>query len=205
MTDAPDLLPVRRIHLVVRDRLAQDDLIAGQSDVAIRASARTAYERVRRLLPEPDPARNLYLTSPVRRAQQTAARIQGDLTWTPQDALRPRDMGNWEGIAWTDVRASDPRRCERFWSDHATAAAPGGERLTDVKERAEGWLAGLLNRDGWDHAVVVTHPTVVRVALCQLLEIPLRHALTLTMDPLAITRLSHSWLGWRLDGLNLQG
>lgn len=200
MTDLEDALRHRCLHLVCHDDLPQERLIAGRSDVAIRPAPRRRYDQLRRLLPD-DAERH---TAAVRRCLQTCARIRPDVDWTEQEGLDGRRHGEWEGRTWDDVRVEDPVRCEQFWSDYARATAPGGESLGDVAERVDSFLLGLRNRDGWTDVVAVTHPEVIRVAVCRVLQIPLNNALRLRVDPLSVTRLSRTWTGWQIDGLNLQ-
>jgi alpha-ribazole phosphatase len=198
MSELEDVLRTRSLWLVCHDHLPDDRLIAGRSDVAIRPSPRTRYDRLRKLLPE-DGERH---TSTVRRCHQTCARLRPDLEWTPQELLLGRDHGDWEGQTWDDVRSADPIRCESFWSDYARATAPHGESLGAVAERVDAFLLGLRNRDEWTHLVAVTHPEVIRALVCRVLQIPLNNALRLRVDPLSVTHLSRSWSGWQVDGLN---
>lgn len=202
MGESTDPLRARRVYFVCEDRLTgADDIIAGHSDdVTIRASARAAYERMRDALPAPDAS--LCLRSPVRRAEQTASRIAAEIEWETADALLPRDYGAWTAKTWADVRSTDPGRTEAFWNDYARGKAPGGESLKDVAERAELMLTELGNRPRWDHAIVVTHPDVIRAIVLHVLEAPLKTATRLHVEPLSLTRLSHGWMGWTLDALN---
>lgn len=202
MADLTDPLRTRRVYLISEDRLAgEDGLIAGRSDdIGIRASARAAYERMRDALPPAD--ESLCLRSPVRRAQQTANRIAAEVEWEESEALLPRDYGSWTGETWEKVRTTDPGRTEAFWNDYARGRAPGGESLHDVYERAGLMLTELGNRARWDHAIVVTHPDVIRAIVLHVLEAPLKTATRVHVEPVSMTRLSHGWMGWTLDSLN---
>lgn len=202
MADNSDPLRSRRVYLISEDRLTgPDDLIAGRSDdVGIRASARAAYERLRDALP--DATASLCLRSPVRRAEQTANRIAAEVDWEVAEPLAPREFGSWTGRPWSDVRTTDPGRTEAFWNDYARGRAPGGESLGDVSERADLMLTELGNRARWDHAIVVTHPDVIRAVVLHVLEAPLKMATRVHVEPLSVTRLSHGWMGWTLDSLN---
>lgn len=202
MTEIPDMFRARRVWLVARDRISDEQLITGTSDVPIRASSRTAYESLRKLLPEPEDAQRV--RSPSRRAEQTAARIYPNSAWEANGHLRPREFGDWERRTWGEVRVEDARRAESFWHDYAGGRAPGGETLEDVSERVELFLTSLANRDSWHSVVAVTHRDVIRAVVCRVLDVRLRQAPRIYIEPLSICRLTLSWNHWQLDALNVR-
>lgn len=197
-----DLLGTRHLYLVCRDRIADDNVVPGRSDIAIRPSTRSTYERLRRLLPEPEGA--LLMSSPLRRCHQTGARLFANLQWEESEHLLPRAFGTWEGKTWAQIRQEDPIRAESFWSDFANSRPPGGESLRDVAERVDIFVTGLLNREGWSQAILLTHPDIIRIAASFVLETPLKNALRVVAEPLSVTHLSHSWMGWQLESLNVR-
>lgn len=202
MTEIPDLLRARRVWLIARDRVADEQVMNGLTDTPIRASARGAYDDLRRLLPEPE--QTVRYQSPTRRAEQTAARIYPHHEWENNEQLGPRGFGDWERKSWGDVRTADPRRAEAFWNDYANSRAPGGESLVDVSDRVELFLTSLANRSGWHNVVAVTHPDVIRAVVCRVLDVRLKQAIRIHVEPLSLCRLSLSWEAWQLDSLNVR-
>lgn len=201
MSDAPQALQSRHVWWIARDRIGDEQLIAGASDVAIRPSAHTSYEALREYLPAgPD---LLTFVSPARRAQQTAARLLPNESWQPDDLLGPRRFGAWDGLTWSQVRSEDPKRCETYWNEHAVPRPPGdAESMRDVAERVDAWVTALLHRERWRHAVVVGHAELIRAVLCNVVEMPLKNALRVAVDPLSVTHVSHSWMGWQVHTVN---
>lgn len=199
--DDKDPLNTRRIVLVARDRPMDERVIAGRSDLTIRSGSRQTYERLRERLPAPERARRL--VSPARRAQQTAARLVPELPFDVEERLGPRGMGAWEGRTWDDVRREDPRRCETFWSEFGTARAPGGESIGELRNRVTELLTSLTSESDHADTILVTHPNVIRLAVCVVLDLPASSAMTLAVDALGVTRLTHSLLGWRLESHNV--
>ena len=123
------------------------------------------------------------LTSPLSRAADTAAAI-ADAHRLPvenHDGLLEMDVGELEGIAWSDVRVRYADFLERWMSDDtASLAMPGGESLADVQRRAWPLLAPLLERppeesDDEGATVLVSHNFVVKVLICAALDFDLNH------------------------------
>ena len=192
----------RELYLVSHDSLGDDGMIAGRSDLGIRSSSRRKYEFVQAMLPSGGEVEHYY--SECRRIQQTAARIRSEADWEFVESLLPRAMGAWEGKAWATIREKDSVRAEAFWSRYDTAAAPGGgEPLPDVAERSSALLTGLGNRTNWTKAVAVTSPEVIGCLVCECLGTNLKTMLRFDVDPLSITRLTHTWIGWQVGALNL--
>lgn len=201
MTDLEDAFRPRKVWFVCCDELAEERVIAGRADLAIRPAARARYERLRKALPETGEVE--FHRAPVRRAQQTAARLRPDLDWGVSEQLAPRAMGAWEGKTWDELRRSDSVRVESFWADFVARAAPGGgEALTEVGGRAESFLTGLTNRPGWSSAVVIASPDVIAAVACTILDVDLKTTRHFDVDPLSVTTATHSWLGWHLTSLN---
>jgi broad specificity phosphatase PhoE len=138
-----------------------------------------------------------------RRAHQTSARIFAEVPWQESEQLAPRAMGAWEGKTWEQIRRADAVRAEAFWNRFEDSSAPGeSETLGAVLERTEAFLTGMGHRTSWECAVVVAAPEVIAVAVCSVLGIDLRSTLKFGIDPLTVTSMQHSWIGWQLGCLN---
>ena len=110
------------------------------------------------------------VSSPLARAVETLALVQEQLA-TPVETLpvEPRLMershGQFEGLAEEVVHRDyphyrdDPEYCQ--FMNHFQQAAPGGETLTAVRERAWGAVVDLLGSTRGD-ALVVSHFNPIR-------------------------------------------
>lgn len=191
----------RELYLICHDGLADDGMIAGGSDIGIRPSPRSHYDRLRKALPTEADVE--WYRSPERRCQQTSARVFGEVDWEDSDQLAARAMGVWEGKTWRGVRDEDSVRAESFWSNYAVSKAPsGGESLVTVHERVNAFLTGMGHRTTWTEAVVVCAPEVIAAAVCDTLQVDLSAVLRFNVAPLSLTRLSHSWIGWQVRCVN---
>jgi probable phosphoglycerate mutase len=99
------------------------------------------------------------LTSPLRRARQTAAAF-GEAAVEPR--LIEMDWGAWEGRRLAELRRADPQGTAAVEALGPDLRPPGGERPRDVARRLTGLFADLA---GGGRRVLVTHKGVLRGAL----------------------------------------
>lgn len=110
------------------------------------------------------------LTSPLRRARQTAAAVSAAIgaPLVTREGLVETDFGAWEGLSFAEARDRDPELHGR-WLGSLDVAPPGGESFAAVTTRVLAELADVVARYGGGTVVLVTHVTPIKVVL--------RHAL----------------------------
>lgn len=108
--------------------------------------------------------------SPMLRATQTAAGAAeaAGLSLGADDRLREVDFGIAEGRRRDEL---DPESVRRFEADPVRGAFPGAEDPVGAADRVTACLSELAGLDG--KILVVAHNTLLRLALCALLGIPL--------------------------------
>lgn len=130
-----------------------------------------------------------WVAGPSRAARQTAAAL-GGLAATA-DALADVAYGEWEGRSLADI---DPGDLHKWLSDPGYAP-PGGQSLTEVRDRAGAWL----DAQAGQTLVAVAHATVIRAALAHALRVPADGIWSIEVAPLAIVRLTHRAGRWHLS------
>ncbi|MCU0483411.1 MAG: histidine phosphatase family protein [Chloroflexi bacterium] len=140
---------------------------AGRAQAAALA-ARIADERFDRII-----------TSPLRRAAETAAAVARGRSVEPDSRLMEMAYGAWEGLTYEEIATRDGAYRTRWEADPAALACPGGESGADVAARAGSFLADLLawaaERAAEDPiALAVAHSTFNRVLLAVAVGIPVR-------------------------------
>ncbi|MFF8986752.1 histidine phosphatase family protein [Streptomyces globisporus] len=113
--------------------------------------------------------------SPLSRARLTAspaAEALG-LAVKVQEGLREVDFGWGEGRTIQEMGDEDPEAVRRFCEDADSGAFPGSEPVARAAERATASLRGLADRHQGNRVLVVAHNTLLRIALCELLGLPL--------------------------------
>ena len=130
------------------------------------------------------------LSSPLQRAHATAAAIAAShgLSVEVDDRLIELDYGEWDGLALTDVPASD----WISWRNDVEFAPPGGERLGDVAARVASFCADVLTEE---LVIAVSHVSPIKAAVCVVLRVDQRSAWRMQLDVASVTRI-----GRRPDG-----
>lgn len=110
------------------------------------------------------------LTSPLRRAHQTASAVAG-ATGAPlvvRDGLVETDFGKWEGLTFAEARELDPELHAK-WLGAEDVAPPDGESFAAVRKRVAVELASIVAEYEGETVAVVTHVTPIKMILRQAL------------------------------------
>jgi probable phosphoglycerate mutase len=111
------------------------------------------------------------LTSPLRRARQTAEAV-AETTGAPlevREGLIETDFGAWEGLTFAEARASDPELHGR-WLGADDVVPPGGESFAATAARVAIERAEIVARYPGATVVLVTHVTPIKQLLREALE-----------------------------------
>ena len=114
------------------------------------------------------------VVSPVRRAQETAAPVGLALGLEPEvvEDLREVDFGVAEGRTMDEMLALDADMVHSFRRDPVAHPFPESESPEQAALRAGGCLREIARRHPGGRVLVVAHNTLLRLALCQLLDLP---------------------------------
>ena len=115
------------------------------------------------------------ITSTRRRTVATAEPLADRLALPIRQDPRLDEMffGEWQGLTKSEAAARDPAFYAR-WRLDPTVGAPGGESPLDVVTRARAAIEDMRARYDGGNLLVVSHKTVLRLLLCDLLNIELR-------------------------------
>ncbi|TQM37500.1 putative phosphoglycerate mutase [Pseudonocardia cypriaca] len=111
------------------------------------------------------------LTSPLRRARQTAGLVAA-ATGAPlvvRERLIETDFGKWEGLTFLEARARDPQ-LHAEWLGSEDVAPPDGESFAAVGRRVAVELADVLREYPGATLVLVTHVTPIKMLLRDALQ-----------------------------------
>lgn len=134
------------------------------------------------------------ISSPVRRAVETAQRSAAAVGVPLQivEGLREVAFGVAEGRTIDELMATDASMVDRFRSDPAAHPFPGSEPPETAADRAAKALRAIAQDHLGAKVLVVAHNTLLRLALCRLLDLPVARYRELfpRLDNAAISEVS---------------
>ena len=140
---------------------AAGERLVGSGDPALSAAGRSEMLRTRAALV--GQVVDLVVTTPLRRAFQSAAVLTGGATVRLEPDLREIHFGRWEGRERAQIEAADPILYKQ-WRDLAPDFEfPGGEPRAAFRARVQRGLDRVLHTRAAIGALVVVHKGVIRV------------------------------------------
>ncbi len=164
----------------------------GSTDVALGEEGKKQAQKLCRRL-EKIPV-NVAYSSPLSRAYDTAVSIveERGVTVKIHPELSEFDFGRIEGLTFEEVKEHHPE-IARMWIERSTELRyPGGECLQDFIARVQGFTEMLRRQPDDDTVLVVAHAGVLRVLICDLLSIDIRHWWQMRVD-LASVSVVTTW------------
>ncbi|MBB4932232.1 putative phosphoglycerate mutase [Lipingzhangella halophila] len=162
---APDTTPTKLLLLRHGETpLSAEKRFAGAGDIALtelgHAQARAAARRLA------GRGIDTIVSSPLRRARDTAAHVARELSLTVRvdDGFREVDFGEWEGKTFAEVRRENPADLERWLAD-PDVAPPGGESFASAMRRVGEARDKLLARHRAETVLIVSHVTPIKTLL----------------------------------------
>lgn len=163
----------------------------GALDPALTARGLSQAAALCAVLPERVDA---ILSSPLRRARQTAEVIGAERRLTPVvvESFRERNVGVFEGLTQEEAKLRHPELWSRNITRQWNAAPPGGETITEVVQRVASGLDALWHEYRGKAVVLVAHGFVAKTirALCGAgfdgffdWQLPNGQCLTVTLGP----------------------
>ena len=149
-------------------RHAETDLagtFCGQIDPLVNAAGLQQIQHLLNLLRN-EPLEAIF-TSDLRRAADTAHPIAEafKVPCFSRPGLREVGFGQWEGLRWSEIEASDPVFSSEWLAAFPHLPAPDGERIEDFEARVLAEADYLIEQTHFQSIAVVTHAGVMRTIL----------------------------------------
>jgi alpha-ribazole phosphatase len=87
--------------------------------------------------------------------------------------LRELDIGVWEGKTWEEIQADYPKEWEARLADIVNYRVPGGENLSDLRNRVIPIIGEIARRHRGENVLVIAHGGANRVVLLDAIGAPL--------------------------------
>ena len=102
---------------------------------------------------------DLILTSPLKRARETARLAKGerDIPLIILESLSEFDLGDWEGLKLSDLAKSEPANYFNYWNDPFEYRPSGGETYSELILRMDQAMKEIYELADGKKALVITH------------------------------------------------
>ncbi|MFC2013863.1 histidine phosphatase family protein [Chloroflexota bacterium] len=149
--------------------------IQGQRDVELNAVGLRQVERLRDRLAKQ--RLDVIYSSDLQRALVTAKTVasghQLEIVTCPE--LREIDFGKFDGLTFAEISQRYPEMA-KLWSDwNPKMRFPGGESVDELNTRVSKFLDRLKRHTPEETLLIVAHSAPLRLIICLLLGIELRH------------------------------
>ena len=177
------------------------DVFRGRVDLPLNERGREQAGAAARYLE--GEAFEAFYSSPLTRSMQTARAIAAP-HGAEVEALDPFidvDYGEWSGKSIEEIRRTWPREFAAWAENPEEAVFPGGESVSEVRERLRRGLEMLASRHE-GRVLLVGHKLINRLVLCIVLDLPTRGIWRVEQSNGAINVISHGERGWVLRRMN---
>lgn len=131
-------------------------------------------------------------SSPLLRCRQTAEPlcIKTDRELMTEDGLQEIDLGEWDGLPFTEIYRTGGAAFSRWLTEPAEVRIPGGEMLEEVRDRVLQAALGILERHSiGEDIVIVSHGGPLRVLLCAALGLDINRIFRMEVDLCSISSI----------------
>jgi broad specificity phosphatase PhoE len=164
-----------------RTRLHRDDRLWGKTDIPLsnigikqagQLRVRLASEKIK-----------IIYSSTLSRARFTAEIIAAEhkLAVNACDELCECNFGYAEGLTFDEIKRLHPALAEEL-ADRKAVTFPGGESLDQLDDRVRVFLHRLVNLKPQDTVAIVTHGGPLRLIICDLLGMDIKHWQQMRID-----------------------
>ena len=140
------------------------------------------------------------------RTRQTIHFVAGQLDITPiiDERLNEIDNGLIEGLSDEEIRAKYPSVWQGFHERSADFRFPGGETGEEACQRISGFLEEKRQLHPHENIVVVSHEGLIRILMCNLMNLPVYQRWNFQVDFCGITEITYqmAYQTWKLRRFN---
>jgi broad specificity phosphatase PhoE/ribonuclease HI len=161
--------------------MSVDKLFSGRGDPALTTRGEAQAAAAAKHLANIDI--DAIVSSPLRRAQQTAAAVAEvlGLDVKVEDGFVETDFGEWEGSSFRELAKTSPEKLHA-WLDDPRVAPPGGESMVATAARVTAARARVVSSYPDKTVLIVTHVTPIKLMLRDALDAPMNAVYRLHLD-----------------------
>ncbi len=137
-------------------------------------------------------------TSDLERALQTAQAVAAQLPFkpVPDERLRERAVGLWQGLTVHEMAAWYPEELALLLKDRERYIIPGGESRVDVRKRMRGAFEDFTKRDTGETIGILSHTAAIKLLLDEI--VPTKEVEDFDLGNTSVTTIRRNGGGWEL-------
>ena len=109
--------------------------------------------------------------STVQSAEIIAEELKKD--FIIEEGLLPRNYGDWDGLTFEQIKKKNPELKEKSHIQLLLETPQNGEDLEAFNKRIKYCIESIIEENLEKRLIVVTHPVIIRSAICLALNIPI--------------------------------
>ena len=174
----------------------------GHSDIKLSYTGYRQAERLRDRLAveEIDTIYSSDLSRALATAEIISSRHKISIITCPE--LREINFGELEGLTFEEISQSHPEISQSWANLSHTLKFPGGESFEELNNRVMIFIDRLKEHDSGEKILIVAHGAPLRLLICQLLGIDLRHWWQIRLDLASLSILETYPQGTIVNSLN---
>ena len=162
------------------------EIFRGSTDVPLTAEG---WQQMQAAVAGSTPWQRVISSSLQRcRAFSEQLSVEHDIPLAIFEELRELHFGDWEGVLREEVQKTHGARLSTFWRDPVAGAPPNGEPYLEFHQRVGDCLKDILVRHAGEHLLLVSHGAVMRVIMCELLDLPYQSISRISVPYACLTR-----------------
>lgn len=105
--------------------------------------------------------------------------------------LSARKFGTWSGLTYDQIEDKYPQVIEQLHQNPCSYCPQGGETAIEFSKRISEKINKIVEENEGNRIIIVTHPDVIRSAICSALNIPLENMAKIYIKPSSATQISY--------------
>lgn len=162
----------------------------GQRDIPLNDLGRRQVLAVSKRLAN-EPIKAIY-ASDLKRAWDTATAIStfhDGVKIDKEIRLREMNFGEWEGLTWSEIQASEPSVIDNWSKYLAEPGPPGGENIVRFARRIQDAIDEIINCHPDENVLVVAHGGTLMVLVCLMLDHPIEKYWQFRVDKASLSEI----------------
>jgi alpha-ribazole phosphatase len=163
----------------------------GSLDVDSDTSNEAVFAGVAAKLPQDA----LWITSPLKRTQQTADALisagASAAAWVQDPDILEQNFGDYNGMTHEELFALRTDAYLGFWPSAPEIQTPNGESFAMLRARVENFVNRMIETHQGKDLVCVAHRGTILAALQIALDLPMKNSVSFDIGNVSLTRLTH--------------